>query len=95
MDAPYVCMRMHCSKQYLAEDSLKDHKKKNPDCRNFGVGILQRRRNLLVLTNSTENMVESRKKFIPLDDRLQPKQPVNVDDVEGAVEPNLAAIIIN
>ena len=86
---------MHCSNQYLAEDSLKDHQKKNPNCRNAGVGILQRRRNLLVLTNSTENMVESREKFIPLDDRLQAKQPVNVDDVEGAVEPNLAAIIIN
>ena len=87
MDAPYVCM--HCKKQYLTEDSSNDHKRKNPDCQNAGVGILQRRRNLLVLTNSTENMVESRKKFIPLDDRLQPKQPVNVDDVEGAVEPNL------
>ena len=86
---------MHCKKQYLTEDSSNDHKRKNPDCQNAGVGILQRRRNLLVLTNSTENMVESRKKFIPLDDRLQPKQPVNVDDVEGAVEPNLAAIIIN
>ena len=93
MDAPYVCM--HCKKQYLTEDSSNDHKRKNPDCQNAGVGILQRRRNLLVLTNSTENMVESRKKFIPLDDRLQAKQPVNVDDVEGAVEPNLAAIIIN
>ena len=95
MDAPYVCMRMNCSKQYLAEDSLKDHKKKNPDCRNAGVGILQRRRNLLVLTNSTENMVESREEFIPLDENLQPKQPVNVDGGEEAVEPNHAAIIID
>ena len=95
MDAPYVCMRMHCSKQYLTEDSLKDHKKKNPDCRNSEVGILQRTRNLLVLRNSTENMVESREKFIPLDDNLQPKQPVNVDGVEEAVEPNRAAIIID
>ena len=95
MDAPYVCMRMHCSKQYLAEDSLKDHKKKNPDCRNFGVGILQRRRNVLVLTNSTQTMVESREEYIPLDENLQPKQPVNVDGVEEAVEPNRAAIIID
>ena len=92
MDAPYVCM--HCWKQYLAEDSLKDHKKKNPDCRNAEVGILQRTRNSLVLTNSTESMVESKEKFIPLDDNLQPKQPVNVDGVE-AVEPNRAAIIID
>ena len=95
MDTPYVCM--HCLNQYLAEDSLKDHKKKNPNCRNAGVGILQRRRNLLVLSNSTENMVESRKKFIPLDEGLQPKQPVNVDGIEEAVavEPNHAAIIID
>ena len=93
MDAPYVCM--HCSKQYLAEDSLKDHKKKNPDCRNAEVGILQRTRNSLVLTNSTESMVESKEKFIPLDDNLQPKQPVNVDGVEEAVGPNRAAIIID
>ena len=95
MDAPYVCMRMHCSKQYLAEDSLKDHKKKNPDCRNFGVGILQRRRNSLVLTNSTETMVESIEGYIPLDENLQPKQPVNVDGVEEAVVPNSAAIVLN
>jgi hypothetical protein len=95
LDAPYVCMRMHCSKQYLAEDSLKDHKKKNPDCRNFGVGILQRRRNVLISTNSTQTMVESREEYIPLDENLQPKQPVNVDGVaEAAVEPNRAAIII-
>ena len=95
MDAPYVCMRMNCSKQYLAEDSLKDHKKKNPDCRNSEVGILQIRRNGLILINSTQTMVESREEYIPIDENLQPKQPVNVDDVEGAVEPNLAAIIIN
>ena len=77
---------MNCSKQYLAEDSLKDHKKKNPDCRNAGVGILQRRRNLLVLTNSTENIVESREGFIPLNSAtLQPIQPVNEDVVEGVV----------
>ena len=95
MDAPYVCM--HCSNQYLAEDSLKDHQKKNPNCRNAGVGILQRRRNLLVLTNSTENMAESREEYIPLDENLQPKLPVNVDGVEEAVavEPNHAAIIID
>ena len=89
---------MNCSKQYLAEDSLKDHKKKNPDCRNFGVGILQRRRNVLILTNSTQTMVESREEYIPLDQNLQPKQTVNVDGVaEAAVEPNRpnrAAIII-
>ena len=95
MDAPYVCMRMNCSKQYLAEDSLKDHKKKNPDCRNFGVGILQIRRNGLILINSTQTMVESREEYIPLDQNLQPKQTVNVDGVaEAAVEPNRAAIII-
>ena len=95
MDAPYVCMR--CWKKYLAEDSLKDHKnKKSPDCRNAEVGILQRRRNSLVLTNSTETMVESREEYIPLDENLQPKQPVNVDGVEeAAVEPNRAAIIID
>ena len=95
MDAPYVCMRMNCSKQYLAEDSLKDHKKKNPDCRNSGVGILQIRRNGLILINSTQTMVESREEYIPLDENLQPKQPVNVDGVaEAAVGPNRAAIII-
>lgn len=98
MDAPYVCMRMNCSKQYLAEDSLKDHKKKNPDCRNSEVGILQIRRNGLILINSTQTMVESREEYIPLDQNLQPKQPVNVDGVaEAAVEPNRpnrAAIII-
>ena len=95
MDAPYVCMRMNCSKQYLAEDSLKDHKKKNPDCRNFGVGILQIRRNGLILINSTQTMVESREEYIPLDQNLQPKQHVNVDGVaEAAVGPNRAAIII-
>ena len=93
MDAPYVCM--HCSNQYLAEDSLKDHQKKNPNCRNAGVGILQRRRNLLVLTNSTENMAESREEYIPLDENLQPKLPVNVDGVEEAVGPNHAAIILD
>lgn len=95
MDAPYVCMRMNCSKTYLADDSMRDHKKKNPDCRNFGVGILQRRRRLLVLTNSTETMVESREEYIPLDENLQPKQPVNVDGVEEAVVPNSAAIVLN
>ena len=87
---------MNCSKQYLAEDSLKDHKKKNPDCRNFGVGILQIRRNGLILINSTQTMVESREEYIPLDQNLQPKQRVNVDGVaEAAVEPNRAAIILN
>ena len=87
---------MNCSKTYLADDSMRDHKKKNPDCRNFGVGILQRRRNSLVLTNSTETMVESREEYIPLDENLQPKQPVNVDGVEeAAVEPNRAAIVLN
>ena len=86
---------MNCSKQYLAEDSLKDHKKKNPDCRNFGVGILQIRRNGLILINSTQTMVESREEYIPVDENLQPKQPVNVDGGEEAVEPNHAAIIIN
>ena len=87
---------MNCSKQYLAEDSMKDHKKKNPDCRNFGVGILQIRRNGLILINSTQTMVESREEYIPLDQNLQPKQPVNVDGVaEAAVEPNRAAIILN
>ena len=96
LDAPYVCMGMNCSKQYLAEDSLKDHKKKNPDCRNFGVGILQIRRNGLILINSTQTMVESREEYIPLDQNLQPKQHVNVDGVaEAAVEPNRAAIILN
>ena len=89
-------MRMDCSKQYLAEDSMKDHKKKNPDCRNFGVGILQRTRNSLVLTNSTETMVESIEGYIPLHENLQPKQPVNVDGVEeAAVGPNRAAVIID
>ena len=87
---------MNCSKKYLAEDSLKDHKKKNPDCRNFGVGILQIRRNGLILINSTQTMVESREEYIPLDQNLQPKQPVNVDGVaEAAVEPNRAAIVLN
>ena len=97
MDAPYVCMRMNCSKKYLADDSMKDHKKKNPDCRNFGVGILQRRRNSLVLTNSTETMVESIEGYIPLDENLQPKQAVNVEGVEEAVavEPNSSAIVLN
>ena len=52
------------------------------------VGILQRRRRLLVSTNSTENMVESREGFIPLNSAtLQPIQPVNEDVVEG-VAPN-------
>ena len=59
------------------------------------MGILQRRRNVLISTNSTQTMVESREEYIPLDENLQPKQPVNVDGVEEAVEPNLAAIIIN
>ena len=86
---------MDCSKQYLAEDSMKDHKKKNPDCRNFGVGILQTTRNSLVLANSTETMVESREGYIPLDENLQPKQAVNVDGVEEAVVPNSAAIVLN
>ena len=96
MDAPYVCMRMNCSKKYLADDSMKDHKKKNPDCRNFGVGMVQTRRNSLVLTNSTETMVESIEGYIPLDENLQPKQAVNVDGVEeAAVEPNRAAIVLN
>ena len=86
---------MDCSKQYLAEDSMKDHKKKNPDCRNFGVGILQTTRNSLVLANSTETMVESREGYIPLDENLQPKQAVNVDGVEEAVVPNSSAIVLN
>ena len=58
------------------------------NCQNSQVGMLQFRRRLLVSTSSTEHMVESRKGFIPLDARLQPIQPVNVDGVEGAVEPN-------
>ena len=91
MDAPYVCMRMNCSKTYLADDSMRDHKKKNPDCRNFGVGILQRTRNSLVLANSTETMVESREGYIPLDENLQPKQAVNVE----GVMPNSSAIVLN
>ena len=95
MDAPYVCMRMNCSKKYLADDSMKDHKKKNPDCQNFGVGIVQRRRNSLVLLNSTETMVESIEGYIPLDENLQPKQAVNVEGVEEAVVPNSAAIVLN
>ena len=67
---------------------MKDHKRTKPDCQNAQVEMLQFRRRLLVSTSSTENMVESRKGFIPLDARLQPIQPVNVDGVEGAVEPN-------
>ena len=94
MDAPYICM--HCNKQYQSEDSSNDHKRKKSECQNAQVGILQRRRNLLVLTNSTENMAESREEYIPLDENLQPKQPVNVDGVaEAAVEPNRAAIVLN
>ena len=82
LDAPYVCMR--CKKRYQSEDSSKDHKRTKSDCQNAPVGMLQFRRRLLVSTISTEHMVESRKGFIPLDARLQPIQPVNVDGVEGA-----------
>ena len=84
MDAPYICM--HCNKQYQSEDSSNDHKRKKSECQNAQVGILQRRRRLLVSTNSTENMVESREGFIPLNSAtLQPIQPVNEDVVEGVV----------
>ena len=86
---------MNCSKTYLADDSMRDHKKKNPDCRNFGVGILQTTRNSLVLANSTETMVESREGYIPLDENWQPKQAVNVEGVEEGVVPNSSAIVLN
>ena len=47
------------------------------------VVILQRRRRLLVSTNSTENMVESREGFIPLNSAtLQLIQPVNEESCQ-------------
>ena len=83
MDAPYICM--HCNKQYQSEDSSNDHKRKKSECQNAQVGILQRRRRLLVATNYTEHLIESKEGFSPVDPVTM--QLLNVNAVEG-VESN-------
>ena len=83
MDAPYICM--HCNKQYQSKDSSNDHKRKKFECQNAQVGILQRRRRLLVATNYTEHLIESKEGFSPVDPVTM--QLLNVNAVEG-VESN-------
>ena len=83
MDAPYICM--HCNKQYQSEDSSNDHKRKKSECQNAQVGILQRRRRLLVATNYTEHLIESKEGFSLVDPVTM--QLLNVNAVEG-VESN-------
>ena len=83
MDAPYICM--HCNKQYQSEDASNDHKRKKSECQNAQVGILQRRRRLLVAANYTEHLIESKEGFSPVDPVTM--QLLNVNAVEE-VEPN-------